>query len=164
MQKVLAIGTSNSSESINLATIKKMKNVEILNLQTLDVPMYSMQLEKEQGIPDTIEQFLKQLEPFEILLFAVPEYNGNIPPFFKNILDWCSRKEFKFLNNKKIIILTVTPGSRGGASVRNILTTSLPYFGAEVIGSFGVSNYHPQMNFTKELIEIQMQVDQYVHA
>ncbi len=164
MQKVLAIGTSNSSESINLATIKNLENVDIYNLQALDVPMYSMQMEKDQGIPTNVEKFLTTIEPFETLLFAVPEYNGNIPPFFKNILDWCSRKEFKFLNNKKIIILTVTPGSRGGASVRKILTTSLPYFGAEVIGSFGVSNYQPQMDFKNALVEVQAQVNQYVNA
>ncbi len=164
MQKVLAIGTSNSNQSINLATINKLQNVEILNLQNLDVPMYSMQLEKEQGIPKSIELFLNKIQDYEAILLAVPEYNGNIPPFFKNILDWCSRKDLKFLNNKKIIILTVTPGGRGGAGVRQILETSLPYFGSKIVGSFGVGNYRPEMDIISELVEVQNKVNEYVYA
>ncbi len=155
MGKILAIGTSNSSESINLKTMKKLKNVEVLDIKDFNAPIYSMQLEQIAGIPKVISQFIKQLKDYEVLIFAVPEYNGNVPAYFKNILDWCTREDFKFLEGKKIILSTTTPGARGGSSVRQILATSLPFFGATVIGSFGISNYAAEYNWTENLQELQ---------
>ncbi len=158
---VLAIGTSNSSESINLKTIKNLNNVEILDLKTITVPFYSMQLERECGTPESILEFMSIIKNYPVILLAVPEYNGNIPAYFKNILDWCTRVEFKFLAGKKIILSTTTPGARGGQSVRSSLETSLPFFGAEVVGSYGISNYTEDFNWEVELRSLQEKVDSY---
>ena len=94
MKKILSIGGSNSSQSINNQLSKYAgdlaNGVEVshVNLGAVNVPMYGMDLEKEQGIPTEITDLLQKFEAYDGFILSSPEHNGSIPAFLKNILDW----------------------------------------------------------------------------
>ncbi len=140
----------NSSKSINYQAIEQIairqNNVDLMDLRDFFVPMFSVDYEETSGVPVSIERINEKLSQYDGLILAMPEYNGSITSFFKNIFDWCSRDDEDFLMEKQIILFTVTPGTRGGEMVRSIMKESLPHFGAKLIYNGGVSNYEATLN------------------
>ncbi len=161
MRKVLMVATSNSSISINKQVCEQINGVDVLSLREFDVPMYSYDYEQEFGIPQSVIRLNQELANYPKIIFAVPEYNGNLSGFFKNILDWLTRIEMKFLSEKKVGIITVTPGGRGGMSVRKILSESLPFFGAQVVFSHGVSKFTTIDQMDGQIKDLQAVIDQF---
>src|SRR5437764_147207 len=53
-------------------------------------PLYNEDVEK-QGIPLPVQRFKQAIRQADVLLFATPEYNYNIPGVLKNAIDWASR-------------------------------------------------------------------------
>jgi len=53
-----------------------------------------------------------------------------------------TRIDRNLFDKKNVAILCATPSDLGGAAVRRVLTVSLPYYGAEVIGSLGLDTFH----------------------
>ncbi len=86
------------------------------------------------------------------LIIAVNEYNANISGFFKNILDWLSRVERKFLGGKKILLMSTSPGQRGGASALDYCKSQFPRFGADVVESFSLPQFYENFDSEKGLI------------
>ncbi len=140
---MITLIASNSSTSINREVAKKVN--EHLDLNILDInqeliPMYSPQLEAK-GIPDEITRIYDAIKAEDKVVIFTPEYNGYTTPYFKNIFDWVSRVEHAFLQDKDVKVVTVTPGAMGGASVRSILETSLPFFGAKSVATYGFGEF-----------------------
>lgn len=161
MSKVLMIATSNSSISINKQVCDQISGVDVLSLREFDVPMYSYDYEQKFGIPQSISRLSHELANYPKIIFAVPEYNGNLSGFFKNILDWLTRIDLKFLQNKQVGIITVTPGGRGGANVRKILSESLPFFGAQLAFSHGISKFTTIDQIDEQIKELQATIEQF---
>ncbi len=157
--KILAISASNSSNSINYNVLKNLEGIDLISLINYDVPMYSIDSEMKFGFNDNIKKLVEKISNYDVVVLAVPEHNGNVPAFFKNIFDWCTRYDYDFLISKKVILVTATPGKRGGSSVRKILSDSLPFFKATVIGSYPVSSYHEIVDLKQALVPIQEQID-----
>ncbi len=153
--KILAISTSNSSNSINYNVLNNLEDIDLISLINYDVPMYSIDSEVKFGFNENIKKFVTKISEYDVIILGVPEHNGNVPAYFKNIFDWCTRYDYDFLKNKKIILITATPGKRGGSSVRKILADSLPFFKATVIGSYPVANYNEIEDLKAELKPIQ---------
>lgn len=138
---------SNSSSSINRSVANKINekiNLNIIDVNENQIPMYSPQRELE-GIPSEIEKIYKLITSEKQLIIFTPEYNGYTTPYFKNIFDWLSRVEHSFLKGIEVKIITVTPGSAGGASVRKILSESMPFFGASSVDSYGLADYYTKV-------------------
>ncbi len=62
-------------------------------------------------------------------------------------MDWLSRNNRNFLATKKIVLLSTSPGKGGASSALQIAQKTLPYFGAEIVATFSLGNYH---NYIKE--------------
>ncbi len=139
---------SNSYKSINKEVVDFLitdLNLDLTYIDLLkeDIPIYSTKLEEEQGVPNYVQAIYEQIKATdENILIACPEYNGNYPAFFKNIIDWLTRIDLKFLEGKRVKVLTVTPGKMCGASVRGLFENSLPFFGAVEVTTFGIGNYN----------------------
>jgi NAD(P)H-dependent FMN reductase len=122
MNKIIALGASNSTQSINkkLATwtAHQLPNasVEVLDLNDFEMPIYSIDREKENGIHAKAAAF-------------------------KNVSDWVSRIDKKIWSDKPTLILATSPGGRGGLSVLQEATRSLPRLGAQVAGSFSLPSF-----------------------
>ena len=99
--KILAIGATNSTESINkqLATytagLVTGAEVETLDLNDFEMPIYSEQREKNQGIPELAHRFFNKISESDAVVISFAEYNGTYTAAFKNIFDWVSRINMK---------------------------------------------------------------------
>ena len=99
--------------------------------------MYSED-EEIKGFPDALKKLNRKIQEADFLIISTPEHNGNLPAFFKNIIDWLSRLNYSFLTEKKVLVLSASPGKGGGASALKVLKNTLPYFGAEIVGEFSL--------------------------
>lgn len=157
MKKILALSGSNRKQSINHTLLnivtKEMSQVTLNTITQYQAPLYNLDDEETTGIPQAITHFIQTIQAFDSLIIATPEHNGNVPVSLKNVLDWASRVDSQFLKNKKIIVLSTSPGARGGISANQTLTTMLPFFGAEIVGSATVASFYDAIDFENNSIK-----------
>ncbi|MBT4918455.1 MAG: NAD(P)H-dependent oxidoreductase [Flavobacteriaceae bacterium] len=142
MKKIIAFAGSNSKNSINkkLAAYvaDKISNVEseILDLNDYELPLYGIDYEEAQGIPENAKLFLDKIKSSDGVIVSLAEHNGNFSVAFKNIYDWMSRVDGKLWNNKPMLLMATSPGERGGASVFDIAKNTFPRMGADLVAEF----------------------------
>lgn len=157
--KTILLVASNSPTSINLDVAKKIKDkkphFELLETKDIEVKIFRQDY-LEQSFPKEIESFMNKLLQFDNIVILTPEYNGYLPPHFKNIMDWCSVSKLgmKWLENKNAIIISASPGSTGGSTVREFFSKVLPYTGANVVKTIGLPFYKKENNIDKEINDI----------
>lgn len=143
---MLVIVGSNSSTSINeqltKAVLKELdlKN-EFIDLKSLNIPMFSEDLEREIKSPEGILFLLEKLAAHEHIFITTNEHNGTVSAFLKNIFDWLSRIQLKFLADKKIFILSTSNGKRGGLGANETLQKLVTRFGCEVFEYYAFSAF-----------------------
>jgi NAD(P)H-dependent FMN reductase len=144
--KTIAFAGSNSSKSINQKLINYVveltDSTEIIHLTDYDIPMYSMDQEEQNGIPESVKQLNDKLATADRLIISVCEHNGNMSAFFKNTMDWLSRHDSKFLKDTQITLFSTSPGKGGGASALAAAEKMLPYFGAEIKSTLNVPSFY----------------------
>jgi len=146
--KILAFAGSNSTVSINkklvtfAANFFQNEEVEILDLNDFDLPIYKRETELENGIPQKARDFAATIDACDLILLSTPEHNGNFPAVFKNLMDWISRiKERKIFGGKPMFLMATSDGGRGGASVLEIAQKRFPYDGADVLEVFSLPKF-----------------------
>ena len=164
-KKIIAFGASSSRNSINkqLATFAahQFKNVEIeiLDLNDYEMPIFSVDKEKENGIHNLATDFYTKIGSADLLIISLAEHNGAYSSAFKNILDWSSRIDAKTFQQKPMLLLATSPGARGGSTVLGIAKNYFPYQGADIKGSFSLpsfnSNFNPEIGITNEELKNQ---------
>lgn len=148
MKKLLAFGGSSSRNSINkqlavyAAGLFENATVEILDLNDYDMPVFSVDREKENGIHPLAQEFYDKIGRADFIVLSLAEHNGAYSAAFKNVLDWASRINPKTFQEKPMLLLATSPGARGGASVLDIATKRFPFQGAEVKGSFSLPSFY----------------------
>lgn len=153
-KKIIAFGASSSKNSINkqLATYAANQfenaSVEVLDLNDYEMPIFSVDKEKESGIPQLAHTFYSKIGAADFLVISFAEHNGSYSAAFKNILDWTSRINAKTFQEKPAFLLATSPGARGGSSVLEIATNRFPFQGAIVKGSFSLPSFND--NFDAE--------------
>jgi len=149
---VLAFAGSNNSKSINkrfaehAASILKTElmpevEIEILDLNDYEMPIYSPDREKSEGIPPRAHTFYNKISTADGLIISYAEYNGSYTAAFKNIFDWASRIGMKIYQDKPVVVLATSPGARGGKNVLKTVIEAAPFFGANIVGSLSVGPY-----------------------
>lgn len=157
MKKILAIGASNSKESINkklaVHVANKIENatINIADLNELTLPLYSPDLESENGIPENALKFKAMIDDSDGIVLSLAEYNGLMTTAFKNLWDWTSRVDMKIWKNKPMFLMAASPGGRGGANVLRVTKELLPHFGGNVIADFSLPRFF--QNFSEEGIK-----------
>ncbi|MBB3697716.1 NAD(P)H-dependent oxidoreductase [Flammeovirga yaeyamensis] len=147
MKKLVVFGGSNSKTSINAQLAEwagsqvEEAEVKVLDLNDYEMPIYGIDKELASGIPAQANQFLEDLASADGIIVSFAEHNGNFSAAYKNIFDWASRAERLVYANKPVFVMATSPGPRGGAGVLNIATSSLPYAGANVVGSFSLPSF-----------------------
>ncbi len=146
--KILAFAASNSQQSINkqlvayASSLIEGAQVELLNLNDYEMPIYSVERERKNGIPNAAQTFFDKIGAADTIFISYAEHNGTYTAAFKNIYDWMSRINMKVYQDKAVIMLATSPGQRGAADVLQAATTSAPFFGANVLGSLSVPQFH----------------------
>lgn len=167
MKNIIALGGSNSKNSINklLATYVAHKiqnvNVDVVDLNDFELPLYGIDIENESGIPESAVKLSNIIEGADGLVISLAEHNGSYTAFFKNTLDWLSRIDIKVWKDKPLFLLATSPGARGGRLVLQSAETYFPYLGGDVVAGFSLPNFYE--NFLNEEIsndELKRELDQ----
>ncbi|MGR5065120.1 NADPH-dependent FMN reductase [Photobacterium sp. DNB22_13_2] len=152
--KVVAFAASNSSTSINkqlvtyAASQLEGMNVEVLDLNDFELPLFSQDKEKELGQPSLAQAFLRKVQSADALLISFAEHNGSYTAAYKNLFDWVSRIEPKVYQDKPVVLLSTSPGPGGAKNVLAAAEASMPFFGAEVKAALSVPSFYD--NFDPE--------------
>ena len=146
--KILAFAGSNSEVSINkklvtfAASFFPDDEVEILDLNDYEMPIYKHERELENGIPQLAKDFAAKIDGSDLILMALAEHNSAYSVAFKNVFDWVSRiKDRKHFGEKPIFLMGTAPGNGGGKNVIEVFMKRAPFSGANVIASFALPNF-----------------------
>ena len=148
MKNIVALGGSNSKKSINktLATYaaKKIEDaqVSVIDLNDFDLPLYGIDLETENGIPEEAKRLNNLLESADGLVISLAEHNGSYATAFKNAFDWLSRIDQKVWKNKPMLLMATSPGGRGGISVLESAKMTFPHLGGNIIADFSLASFY----------------------
>lgn len=148
MAQLLATAGSNSSTSINLQLVRHTLNsfggheVSLIDGSDLDIPLYSEDLEREHGFPEAIRELYDKLRSCRGLILSVNEHNSNPSAYTKNLLDWLSRLDRKFMAGIPVLLMSTSRGKRGAQTSREITARMLERFGAADLVQFGLPGFH----------------------
>lgn len=152
--KLLAFAASSSKKSINkklisyATTLIESSNVEILDLNDYELPLFSSDREDELGQPALAKEFFEKIGRCDALIISFAEHNGTYSAAYKNLFDWCSRIDKKVFQNKPMVMLSTSPGPGGAKTVLAQAITSAPHFNADLKGSYSIPQFHK--NFDAE--------------
>ena len=157
--KIIAFAGSNSTVSINkklvtfASTFFSDDEVEILDLNDFEMPIYKREIELASGTPQKALDFAAKIDECDLILLSTPENNGNFPAVFKNLMDWISRiKGRKIFGGKPMFLMATSDGGRGGASVLEIAEKRFPFDGAEVLEIFSLPKFSEYFDAEKGIV------------
>ncbi len=164
--KIVAFAASNSQASINKALITFATSlvpdaeVEILDLNDYELPLFSMEREAELGQPLLAQTFYRKLGEADAIFISFAEHNGSYSAAFKNIFDWCSRIDQKVYQNKPMVMLATSPGPGGAKTVLGAAVNSAPYFAGDVKASLSVPSFYDNFDMVKgELVNDELRAE-----
>lgn len=154
MKRILAFGASTSKKSINkqiagyAASLVEDADVSILDLNDFEMPIYSIDREQDDGVPEAAVKFKQHIKDADGIIISFAEHNATYAVGFKNILDWATRVEKNMWLDKPMVLLSTSPGGRGAARVLEIAASSFGYLNGNVVGSLAIPSFHD--NFSSE--------------
>jgi chromate reductase len=158
MASILAFAGSNSSKSINYELVKFTINkiqkhkTDSLNLANYPFPMFSVDLEEKEGYSNSLVELKNEIQDADALLIAVNEHNGHLSAYFKNMLDWLSRLDRKFMLNKKVFLMGASTGKGGAKGAISMAETLLPRFGATITATFSMPSFGANFNTQEGIV------------
>ncbi len=158
MATILAFAGSNSATSINFQLVKYTASIiadhrlQVLNMVNYPFPMFSEDYERENGYSNSLIELRDDIKKADALLISVNEHNGNPSAYFKNLIDWLSRLERKFLLGKKVYLMATAPGKRGALGALEVSEKLLPRFGAEILETFSLPSFRDNFDPAKGIL------------
>ena len=149
--RILAFAATNSRQSINRTLIGHAVSrlhgiapgtaIETLDLNDYEMPIYSIDRERDGGIPAPAQDFFARIRAADAVLVSFAEHNGFVTAAWKNVFDWMSRIEMKLWQGKPVAMLAASPGPRAGANVLASQQMLAPHFGADLRGTLGIGKW-----------------------
>ena len=166
MKRIVVIGASSSSNSINrkLANyaanlISSNKEILELDLRHYEMPIYSEDLQKASGIHQKAIDFKSEIYKSDALIISLAEHNGSYTAAFKNIYDWISVIDADVWCSKPILLLSTSTGPRGG---KTVLETALSRFSRNYkysIPHFSLPNFNENFDISEGIIDVRLNQD-----
>ena len=151
MTKIITLCGSNSKNSINRKLLEYaitcFKSSSVIHLEVSDYPMpiYCIDIENETGFPENTHKLRNALSDADGIVIVSPEHNGGMPAVLKNAIDWMSRvadKDSPILFNKPTLLISTSPGVRGGSTNLKTMSALLPYWGASSVDSYSLVSFY----------------------
>ncbi len=162
MAQILAFAGSNSTTSINFKLVQHTVSLihghstQTLNMANYPFPMYSIDIENAKGYSNSLVELKDDIQRADGLVLSVNEHNGNPSAYFKNVLDWLSRIDRKFLSNTKVFLMSTSGGKRGGIGSLGVINSMIPRFGAEVTATFSLPEFSNNFEIDKGIIDTEL--------
>lgn len=156
---IIAFAATNHKKSINkqlveyAAQLLTKSEVEILDLNDYELPLYGQDKEEELGHPKLAKDFLAKIAESDGIIISFAEHNGSYTVAYKNLFDWCSRIEPKVYQNKPMVLLATSPGSMGASSVLAAAIQSAPYFDGMVKASLSIPSFFDNFDSDKQRLK-----------
>lgn len=164
--KIIAFGASPSKNSLNkkLATsaahLFENGEVEVLDLNDFQMPLFTVDIEEEIGQHSLAQAFLDKIASADILVVSLAENNGNYSVAFKNIFDWCTRISGKVFQGKPMLLMATSPGAKGGSAVLEIAKKAFPFYGGNIKTSFSLPSFDDNFDIKKmQISNIELRKD-----
>lgn len=160
--KILAFGASSSRQSINkrFATYAAQQvpdsEVRILDLNDFEMPIYSIDRERESGIPQPAHAFKQAIQEADGIIISFAEHNGSYTAAFKNIMDWTSRIKKDLWENKPMLLLATSPGKRGGKSVLEQALRRIEFVNDNTVVGFSLPSFHQSFNDESGIVDAEL--------
>ncbi|WP_407334092.1 NADPH-dependent FMN reductase [Enterovibrio sp. 27052020O] len=145
--KVLAFAASSSNASINKQLVTHAVSmidgaeIEVLDLNDYELPLFSIDREQELGQPEKAKVFFDKIGRADALVISFAEHNGSYSAAYKNLFDWTSRINQKVFQGKKMVMLSTSPGPGGAKNVLAVASTSCPYFAGDLKASLSIPSF-----------------------
>ena len=147
--KIAVLPGSSRSGSVNkkvaAAAARALKergaDVRLVDLGEFVAPVYNADIERTEGLPETMSRLKRIIRDADGLAISTPEYNGFVPPLLVNAFSWVSRPEggeesCAAFSGKTAAILAASPGGLGGVRVVPRLRDYLAELGVTVVPGF----------------------------
>ncbi len=145
--KIVAFAATSSRNSINKKLVTYATSlidgadVEILDINDYEMPLFSVDREAELGHPDEAKAFLAKIGEADALIISFAEHNGTYTAAYKNLFDWMSRVDRNIFQNKPSVYLATSPGPGAAKNVLATATSAAPHFGAELVGELSIGKF-----------------------
>jgi NAD(P)H-dependent FMN reductase len=150
--KLLAFAASSSRSSINKSLVTYASNlvanaqVDLIDLNDYEMPIFSSDRESESGIPQLAHDFYNKIKEADAVMISFAEHNASYTAAYKNLFDWTSRIDAKVYQGKPAILLATSPGPGGAANVLAAAKGSAPYFGLEVKADLSIAKFYDEFD------------------
>jgi NAD(P)H-dependent FMN reductase len=157
--KVLAFAASSSRSSINkslvtyASSLVENAQVDLIDLNDYEMPIFSSDRENESGIPQLAHDFYNKIKAADAVMISFAEHNASYTAAYKNLFDWTSRIDAKVYQGKPAVLLATSPGPGGAANVLAAAKGSAPYFGLEVKADLSISKFYDEFDMEKGLLK-----------
>lgn len=150
--RVLAIPGSLRDGSLNAQLLRLVAeelpgDVDLELLDGLaDIPAFDQDLEGD--VPFAVTRLKDRIARADAIVIATPEYNGSIPGFLKNALDWVSRPAAESpIRSKPVAVIGASPGQFGGIWAQGELKKVVGVMGARVLDvELAVAKAHQRLD------------------
>ena len=110
------------------------------------------------------KKFKDEIREADGIIISFAEHNGAYAAVFKNLLDWTSRLDKSMWHGKPMLLLSTSPGGRGGSTALEIAAKKFAFMDGEIKGVFSLpkfnENFNPETGIQdpvlKEAFEIQL--------
>ncbi|AWW00651.1 NADPH-dependent FMN reductase [Arcticibacterium luteifluviistationis] len=168
MKRVLAFGASSSKASINrtfaiyAANAMEDVEVEIIDLNDFEMPIFSVDRETENGIHPLAHRFKEHIKAADGILISFAEHNAAYSAAYKNIYDWASRIEKSFFYDKPLCLLATSPGARGGSRVLDIAFNAYSFANKNVVTRFSLPSFYENFKEGEGIVNFELKVGFFV--
>lgn len=154
--KILAFAATSSRKSINKQLVTYATSlidpdehdIEIIDLNDYEMPLYSEDREAELGQPEPARAFIDKIASSDAVVISFAEHNGSYTTAYKNIFDWASRITMQVFQGKKMVMLATSPGPGGAGSVLKSAVESSVFFDGKVVGKLSVPSFYDNFDNT----------------
>ena len=147
MTRLLLVSGSQRRESLNARLLRHLAeplegrcDIELLEPQDVDLPLFNQDLEADPAVMRRVHSVHQRFQRCHGLIVASPEYNGQLTPYLKNLIDWVSRLAYidtRFVNpfiDLPVLLCSASSGWSGGALAIPQARSLFGYVGCLVIG------------------------------
>ena len=151
--KILAFAATTSTTSINRQLIDYATRllddglvadveVENIDLNDYEMPIYSIDRQNESGIPSAAHDFFDRIGAADAVLISFAEHNGFYTAAYKNLFDWASRIDMRVYQDKPAVLFSTSIGPSGGRNVLDTAVMSGQFFGYDDTASLAIPSFH----------------------
>jgi len=149
--RILVFSASLRNDSLNtrlakLAVSVIEKNggiVDFANVTEFDCPSFNQDLEMDNFHPAGARELRKRILANDAFIISSPEYNGSMPGFLKNVIDWASRFRPQPFHERHALLMSASPSMGGGNHGLWSLRIPLEKLGSNVFSAmFSLATAH----------------------